>query len=651
MPNLSVTPGGAIYVGGDLVVKTKNKDGIEYSMIFYPDKNNNDLRESGLPMHFYYIPDRVFLAKDTINGQRQYKFHLQKFAGVLTEDGNVATPQDLEIAGGYLVFSTTLAVDEATMAAIRDQLQAKLETTYKGSRGLLDWNRQLPLINISPVQITKAVTSIDKIDLGKMPEGGFGPPMGSFVVQGEGTGNISPTGTDAYSVMLGSLPVQLVEAASKSGESNLVVRKDLKFKIWTPTVHLKIKGNWESVFQHLSVAFKGRYWFASADVQAEFNNMQKSGVIEVDLSFDSEYLTADKQQQLEQNKQAIVDKFMEMAAKAIFEPAPPVVEPAKAEDKGNWLWNASGAFKFRKDRTTLSLAYDEKVQICIEKTTAVSANLRGLYDEIKADKSREKLYFSTIQLDEGFQKIHVISTAIANWGDATTVGDPIERIELEVGYPDSTGVIRWKSTGKYKDSATTPISERPAPAFWDINSQSRIYIFDFLKIKTLPKEQQNKIHVRKKIRYKERPNVLVNEVITQEIVEEKSVNVRGESAGRFNVNIAPDQTDLPRKMKMYVTCHVDGFPDKVYEFNAANTSGDNPANFDWTIFYKSPADIKPWKYKVDVSLAGPRILDKTLKWTSNWISNTDKGGDLRLGVSIPDVPEAMLPEVERYLGA
>ncbi len=642
-------PGGAINIGAELRVLVQDKDGVDFSMVFYPDVNNDLMRQTGMPMHFYYVPERLYLAKDFINGQKQFKFHLQEFAGILTKDGNIGTPQDLEVAGGFLTFSTTMANDESVMAKIKASLQADLEARFANSQ-LLGWNSALPPIVIGPVQVTQATTVVhDLMNMANLPAA-YGPPMGAFVVQGEGEANLSPTGTNAYSVMLGSIPVQMVKAAALSGESNIVVENYVKFKIHTQPFTLRITGNWESVYEHLSVAFSGRYFFASADVAAEWNNMRKSGVIHVEMTIDGEFITAEKEKQLEEYKEAIVKMFMEQASKAILEPAAPEVEPAKAQDKGWWFWNASGAVKFRKDRSTLNLEYNEKRQLTVLRSTKISSNLQGLASEIKQDPEREKLYFSLVALDEGFRKVHVVGSCNANWGENGSDGDPIHRIDLQVGYPDSQGNIVWKSSGKYKENnADTEISENAEPAFWDKGTQDRLYIFDFMRQRNLPADQQNKVYVKKHIRFKEMPNVMVNTVTIEEVTEERILEARGESAGKFGVKISLDDAPLPPKMKVVVTCKVSGMPDEMFEFNEKNTE-DGAPTYNWEIYYAKPEDIREWKYRVDVTLAGPNVLAKKLKWSSGLLDGPARGRNVPLSVSMPDVPEALLPKVMEYLG-
>lgn len=641
-------PGGAINIGAELRVLVQDKDGVDFSMIFFPDVNNDLLRQAGLPMHFYYVPQSVHLAKDFINGQKQFKFHLQEFAGVLTKDGNVGTPKDLELAGGYLTFSTTLATDESVMAKIRASLQADLQARYSRSK-LLGWNSTLPPVVLGPVQITQAMTVVHKINMDNLPETD-GPPMGAYVVQGEGEANLTPTGTNAYSVMLGSIPVQMVKAAALSGDSNIVVENHIKYKIHTQPFTLKITGSWQSIFEHLSVAFKGRAWFASADVAAEWNNMRKSGVIQVDMTIDGEFINPDKEKQLEEYKEAIVKMFMEAAQKAILEPAPPQVEPAKAEDRGGWLWSASGALKFRKDRSTLDLVYDEKRQLTVLRSTKISATMQGLASEIKKDPAREKLYFSIVPLDEGFQKVHVVASCNANWGENGSDGDPIKRIDLQVGYPDSKGNIVWKASGKFKENnAETDLSANAAPAFWDKDTQDRLYIFDFMKQKSLPADKQNKIFIKKNIRFSERPNVLVNTTSIQEVTEDRIVEVRGESAGKFGVKISLDDAPLPPKMKVIVTCKTKGLPDEVFEFNEKNTEDGSPT-YNWEIFYAKPEDIRDWQYRVDVSLGGPTVLSKRLKWSTGLLQGPSRGRNVVLNVGLPEVPEDLMPKVMEYLG-
>ncbi|RPJ87604.1 MAG: hypothetical protein EHM18_00305 [Acidobacteria bacterium] len=52
-------------------------------------------------------------------------------------------------------------------------------------------------------------------------------------------------------------------------------------KVWSQTLRIKIRGNWDRVFEHFSAAAGGRYFWFSGDIKAEFNNLRINGGIEV----------------------------------------------------------------------------------------------------------------------------------------------------------------------------------------------------------------------------------------------------------------------------------------------------------------------------------------------------------------------------------
>jgi hypothetical protein len=638
---------GPVNIGATLVVLVPKADGNQLSLTFYPDKNNDELRDANLPMRFYYIPKELGLASKIVDGQKQYAFHLQKFAGILTPDGNVGVPEDIELAGGYLVFSTSMEIDPALTEQIKAKLQTELEANYSSYR-LMRWNHSLPKVMIAPVKITKAMTTIHKIEMGNFPTTTFGPPLGAFVVQGEGPANDESTGTDAYSVMLGQMPVQLVEAAAKSGTSNITVVKTIQYKMWAPVFKLVITANWSAIFEHLSFAFKARVWFASADVAAEFNNMERGGAIKVSLSIDPEYVNVDQEKLLDAQKSAIVDKFLEHAQKYIIEPADPKVEAAKAEEKGFWFWNVGAAFKFRKDRKTLTESYTEEKYYYAINNSNISSTLTGLAQEIKADPAREKLYFSEVFLDEGFKKIHVIASANVNWGITEKDGDPIDRIDVQIGYPDSKGSIVWKPTGKFKDGIAGDMSKSASPAFWDRTCQNRLYIFDFLRQNNLSADKQNTIFIKKNVRYKARPNVLVKTISSDTFSNERVVEVRGEPAGLFNVKISPNIPALPNRVRLTLTCRAAGVPDTLFEFNHKNAGDEaNMPEFEWNIYYATLADIKPWQYKIDAVVVGPSILSKPLKWSTGFVDGVGK----EISVDFPNATPEITAKLEDYWNA
>src|SRR5260370_21474634 len=79
--------------------------GISHTVLIFPDICNDDLRNSGKPMHFYILPSTVRLAK---SDQNKYLFSFIKFGGVLTQDSNIGVKGQEDVAGGIFVFTSPI---------------------------------------------------------------------------------------------------------------------------------------------------------------------------------------------------------------------------------------------------------------------------------------------------------------------------------------------------------------------------------------------------------------------------------------------------------------------------------------------------------------------------------------------------------------
>jgi hypothetical protein len=116
---MAAQPTGPVDVGGELTaLVTDTATGEGYSVTFYPDGSNEQLRLENKPMSFYFIPNRIRLARDAQGG---YNFHFQQFGGVLSKDSTVGVKGDYEIAGGLLTFSTTMSIPPAIFNQITQQ--------------------------------------------------------------------------------------------------------------------------------------------------------------------------------------------------------------------------------------------------------------------------------------------------------------------------------------------------------------------------------------------------------------------------------------------------------------------------------------------------------------------------------------------------
>lgn len=649
-------PEGPIWFGGNLTTETEDEDGRSYSIKWLPDKNNPNLRANGEPMHFYYMLDRSRLAEDT---EGHYKFHLQKFAGVMDPNVNVGAEDYSEPNGGFLTFTTTMKIPEAAMEAAKEELKAKVEQQY-AHHPLLRWNGDMPEPNFDNVPIVDnqtrlhTVSTAGRTDPATGSEGSSGPvddeevPPWGWHVQGEGDGSLNPTGHNAFSALLGQHPVSLIEAATESGESNLVIENELTYNVNTPVSEITVSGNWEAIFDHFSAAAEAKNAFLKADIEHEVEEMERDGTIEIEISYNEAFVDEEEVDKWEDAADEIAQTFLSIAEDKILTKETPDVERASADAPDApllpwWAPKADASFKNVEHTETLELDYSKEIDKRINRTSVQSSSLTGLFDEIQESEDAKDRYFSEVYLDEGWKKIHVISRANANWGGEDGDGDPLHHISCEVGYPESDGSMQFVNEARYRDSETADGLADSEPADWTADSADRVFVWDFLKHEDL--ENPNDITVRETVSYDESSDrVLVNSIEREYTTDSHTFEVRAETAGHFEVG--PITLDMPinsEQVSVIVTLRAPEVPDERLEF----TKGDaGPKR--WELWYPPEGRPDSYQYAVQAIVNPPTFGLEELRWPEQPTWETVEG-DGPLVVDVPAVPDDMRDKLQDYL--
>jgi hypothetical protein len=592
------SPIGPYYGPNKLLIVQDDEDGNTYQLNIFPDLFNEELRKAGKPLAFYYLPDSPRMARYE-NGD--YMFHFTKFAGVLTADDNiaVASPGQVEVAGGVVAFTSTLKIPDNVIENALDQLRHEITNNprYNTDKRFMTGDAD-GQIDLGVVPIVDNVVSISNLSPENLSDPSTQKPDNPWLwkMQGEGKATINPVGNNAYTAMVGQYPAQLLEAGFHGASSPIFVHNALKHKFYTGAFKASIHGDWRAIFNHLSTDLRAAYFFAKADVQVAFNNAVKDGTINKSITIDNEVLTPEQEKNYEAQVDKTFDKFLDIAQKTILDPVPPTIANAQAPDPGTV--GVSFALKFQHDESRLTLDFEEEINETYIKDNVISAHLMGFYEKLQSNKDEEKKYFDVVHLEEGFRKIHVIASARAYWPDANgNGGDPIDQLVLEVGYPDSTGAIVYKNSGLYLDNIGAAKSTSLTPAIWTKETAHRILIFDFERQTNLPPEKQNLIYVKRQVRFQEKPSVEIPDRTLRfddEQTTEHSIEVKADALGKLSVGPMQLDTKLDDRVKVLVTFRKAKRNPETLRFTADNIN--QPQFFEaWT---KDPVDAVNWSYQV-----------------------------------------------------
>lgn len=668
---------GPTYAGGTQPIV---KDG--YSVLYLPDVNNRELIAQGEAPVFYYIPNQVRMARKDGPDKGDYLFNLVRFAGTGGE-GIVGGDAMGEVAGGVLTFSTTGALPESTRQQAEDAIKAQFadsDDVFWGIRGA----RKQPTFR--PAIISASTTAVSNVSPtprgfpalrpatrdhgtrtayfgvpgarkgarspqvlardGETPAPGGAAPVtaGSNLdpwywdMQGQGTGSIDPTGTHAFSGLVGVYPASILWEAFHGTASPLIVIQNYKLKVWSPVVKITIDGHWDRIFEHFSAAASGRFLWAKADLQAEFNNMRTNGTITTDIKVDTTLPGADAiAQRLQQKSDLVFSKFMEQAQKMIFDPPQPQVQAAQADTGGWGLWGAGVALKYRRDETSLTLHFEETQQFAYLQDHTVSSSLAGMYDEIKADPEAERKYFLNVDLDDWPRKLNRVVRPVAAWEDKD-----VQFMSVEIGYPGADGSLNWQGhsfSGAEGNDGTYKWSRVQKPAGEVTNPPENW--------------EPDKTFVKRKVHLAEPPSEVVDPYRRTQIqknvididpgpngtpLNDTILEVRADSAGKLAVGpvqlgvVLTDNTQVVEAI--FEATKEDGsslgIPPVRFRWNQNDYDKDRI----WTVFTGDPGFKPYYRYKVAVTVKGT-LFEPGRAWEGPWTA-TQGNGPLVIDVPRPD---------------
>lgn len=666
-----------------------------YRIQFLADVDNDQLQRAGKAPVYYYMPSQVRLARK--DGDGDYKFHLIHFVGIQNPDTTVGIQEVREVAGGVLSFTTTADFPAGVLAEAEQQL---LERFRGNDDKYWGWRTPVaPMFRAVPISANvTAITNLTPDANGFVPADGGGipvedpvgpndpppspglPPRSTIAIrpadmtgrvmhgrgfrdssnldawhwklQGQGPGSLVTSGENAYSGLIGDLPAAIVWHGFHGVYSPIAVVQALKIPVWSQTLEITVKGNWDRIFNHFSTHAKaGGFWW-SADIKAELNRLQISGGIEISIKIDETAPNADQmKQEITKRIDAIYNKFMEHASKVIFDPQTPTVTPAQASGGGGVLgWGGKFALNYRRDSTSVELSFSEKYDACHNIDHVISSTLEGFYDEIKQDPSAERKYFTTLFLDDWSRKVTRFVKPVVNWPDPSKrwIGDPVQFLSVEFGYPSAAGDIQWAphvfqstDTGdtthwQFSVSKKGTAEVVNPPEGW---TPDQMFVRRVVHLNEPPGENDSpymRVFVEKNRIELDGPN--------GQLTSDHTVEIRADSVGKLEVGpitLTAVLSGVEQMVEVEFQClgnKHDGTQRNITKFTWR--SGDQDVERYWEIFTGQLDFVPNFRYRVRVIVRGT-IFSQGMEWTGPWVEASGNGP------LIVTVPTADAPGVTR----
>ncbi len=620
--SFSGLPAGPLW-GPNSIMVGYDDAGTGHTLQIFPDICNDDLRAAGKSMHFYIMPNSVRMAK---NDQGKWMFHFTKFSGILTQDSNIGTKGQEEVAGGVVSLTSTLQLPPGVVDSLKDQIKAAIKKDSNLNTHPLfafgeDTSGKFELGFVPIEENEVAVSNLTLNDLTD-PSKQANDDKWLWRMQGQGQGSLDPNGTNACSAMVGQFPAALIEASFKGDTSAIFVHNALKLRFCTPVITITVTADYQKIYDAYTSNTKYKDNWTQENIHRAFEENSLTGFCKTSIIYGEAELSDKDKQLYDDMAQQAKSAIMNNVKKYIFDKSPDTIAQAEAADTHSQkqvkdfslLWGLidhystvdsdqgySYALNKKFDSTSLQLTDVTTIQGPYFKTTVVSGDMKGFFQEIKANPDALKEYFDYVNLGDAFKKIHVIATSRANWPDDQGNGDPLDKLAISVGYSDKDGVVQYKNSGRYYDNLGKKLSEDFKPAIWTRDDKDAVFVFDFAVDDNVPAEKRNQIAIKRRVTYKMDDRVKVNPdneiIVPDETTTDTQIEVKADVLGHLNVGPIYLSADLNKHMLVQVTFTKEGFDPTTLFFTQDNASVKQRFQL-WT-----PETTRgiAWSYKVHVT--------------------------------------------------
>lgn len=672
MANEAISALGPVF-GPDFITIVVNDDtNMEYHLQVYPDANNELLKANGMPTQYYFMPQRVYLAKKQ-DAPADFDFGMTVFKGLMTSETTVGitgantTGGTAEAGGGFCTFSTTFAIPDSVIANTIKKLKNKDYPAPRTARIFNLFNFQQndsePLLGIVPI-LENNVT-IEVPPLGNV--GGTNLPF--FInAQGAGKGSIEASGISSYLVTCNQMAAGAIAGSLKDGISPFTVHYNLKQQFYIEACDIHVIVDVDKVFDQFSGALSagGFLGIDSLSLSDNYQSCVTSGAITTVMSMNDAEVPDDLKKMIEEQVEDMRKNAFDLVKKEIFDWTPTADPPATA-DRGffsSLFGGASVSLKANYQHHGVHLSTNFTLKTSIPIYDTVSGDLNDLEPAIKANLNK---YLAIVDIGEFFKKIQVAATNNLNWSeklsDGTDLADPIVSAQIEVSYPDyslamdnSQISLQTQASGFHYTIARNDPTKAGELAVWTADDPRDIINISFLRLEhPVADWDADQVKIRKTIVFNgSDPRVeLANGGTTfmkEEITKVHAPVITRDEIGYVFVKFMLDRPIPPLKdnVTLTLTCMLGNRKDTITITQA------NQRNIIWEIFSDKYLDLTFFQYTLQVEVTGPNFTDTPVQYqTPEPITVTLPTGRVKyvnpFKLDLPNPPADQIATINNYI--
>ncbi len=624
------SPLGPLFGPDFFLVSVQDNNQIGYELEIFPDANNPLLRSNGIAQQFYFMPQRIYLAKKQDSPQ-DFDFGMTVFKGLLTPEDTIGINPgqgtgggDVEAGGGFCTFSTTFAVPPEVIQNAIGKLKNQNFDQPAPPRlfGFLQFGPSDPdpLLGIVPILSNDVSIAIPQFGPG-------GSPAAPLWAQAQSAqkGSIEAEGISSFLVSCNELAAGAIAGSLKDGVSPFTINYALSEQFYLPACFVSVTIDMDKTYESFSAAVSVSDLFDSASFQAAWSDCVTNGSIVTDMKINEAAIPDDLKQMIMKQCQQMQENAINWVKDFIFDWNPTDSGPAQAQQTvfGSIFGGASVSMKADYQHRGMNVTQQLTLDTTIAKSDTLSGDLSDLEPAIKADLGK---YLAIVDIGEFFQKIQVAATNAINWKetlpDGTNLSDPIMSAMVSVSYPDydqplgPNNTVNLKTLGQGFHYLTGQQTGTDGLAQWTSNNPADVINISFMKLdetNSIAQWPSNQVQVTKTLIFDGNdPRVDLSNNQTQYVITTTDnnhtpvldLNAVGYVFVRFmcrqlpvNVTLVVNTTLGPRNDSITITSV-------------------NQKSAIWEIFSDKYVGQTSFQYTVQVTVQGPNFTDNPIVYQS-----------------------------------
>ncbi len=636
MANEPLSALGPVFGPNFIIVEVNDDTGKLFKLNIYPDVNNPLLKENGLATHYYIQPKEVYLARKE-DSPSDYDFAMTVFKGLMTTEDTIGITDantssgEATSGGGFCTFKTTFAIPENVIQKAIQKLKAKDYPTAQLPVAFLslfhieqnDPEPNLGIVDILENNVTVEVPALQGVGDSKLPY--------YINAQGSGKGSIEADSISAFLLTCNQIAAGAIAGSIEQGHAPFTVHYNLKQRFYINACDIHVDVDVDKVFEQFSGALSAGGFLGIDNISLSYNYQKclTSGAITTIMTMDGANIPDDLKKMIEQRVDDMQKLAFDLVKHEIFDWTPTPDAPATADRGllGSLFGGASVSLKgnYQKHNVHLNQNFTLNTSIAVNDTAA--GDLNDLESAIKANKGK---YLMIVDIGEYFKKLQVAATNNANWkeklSDGTDLADPIQSIQVEVGYLDYDNPLnannvpnpQYRASGFHYTIGHNDPNQGAELAIWTPDNPGDIINISFLKLdKNIPNWDVNQVMIRKTIVFNaDDPRVeLANggtTFVKEEISKDHAPTITPSEVGYVFVKFMLDRILPKDNITLTLVCKLANRKDTI------TITRQNQKNVIWEIFSDKHLNETSFQYQVQVEVTGPNFTDTPVQYAGDW---------------------------------